>query len=115
MAKLDAQVVLERLHGDSAFLAELFETFLGDFERRMNRMTADYTAGDHEQLARQAHSLKGAAATIGATDLHMVAARLDAACRAGDADAIPTEWASVLAEAQAARKAMEDWLAVNGG
>ncbi|AAS95898.1 Hpt domain-containing protein [Nitratidesulfovibrio vulgaris] len=111
MATLDVQVVLDRLHGDRAFLGELYETFLEDFERRMSRMTADFSSGDREALARQAHSLKGAAATIGATDLHLAAASLDALCRNRQEDEIPGQWGKVVHAAQDARDAMLAWLA----
>lgn len=111
MATLDVQVVLDRLHGDRAFLGELYETFLEDFERRMSRMTADFTAGDREALARQAHSLKGASATIGAADLHLAAASLDALCRNGQEGEIAGQWGKVVDEAQKARAAMLAWLA----
>lgn len=106
MATLDVQVVLDRLHGDRAFLGELYETFLEDFGRRMSRMEADFSSGELEALARQAHSLKGAAATIGATDLHLAAASLDVLCRNRQENEIAGQWAKVVHAAQEAHDAM---------
>ncbi|MGA0778172.1 MAG: ATP-binding protein [Gemmobacter sp.] len=45
---------------------------------------AALAAGDHAAVARQAHQLRGAAGTLGFSDLHAALERLERAARAGD-------------------------------
>jgi two-component system sensor histidine kinase TorS len=49
---------------------------------------AALAAGDHATLARVAHHLRGAAGTLGFSDLHAALERLERAARAGDGAAI---------------------------
>jgi signal transduction histidine kinase/CheY-like chemotaxis protein len=66
-----------------------------DFERQF---TAALSDDDPEAATRLAHSLKGVAANIGATDLGRAAEALEKACLAGDAQHIERDLASLLDE-----------------
>jgi len=77
---------LEELVGADAGgeIAALFRT---DAEARVARGGAALAAGDLAGAAREFHALKSSAASLGATRLSQVAARLEAAGTRGDAEA----------------------------
>ncbi|HEU6438656.1 MAG TPA: Hpt domain-containing protein [Nitratidesulfovibrio sp.] len=111
----DLDAVLHRLQGDHEFLTLLLDTFLPDFADRMVKMQAALGEGRLGDLARLAHSLKGASATIGATRLHHRAAALDLACRNEDGTTARQEWLGLLDDAEATRTAITAWLTANRG
>ncbi|WP_353116414.1 Hpt domain-containing protein [Nitratidesulfovibrio sp.] len=109
----DIDGVLHRLQGDREFLALLLDTFLPDFTDRLAKMQAALGEGRLDDLARLAHSLKGASATIGASRLHHRAAALDQACRNEDMATARLEWLGLLEDAEATRASITAWLAAN--
>jgi signal transduction histidine kinase/CheY-like chemotaxis protein len=74
---LDRAAALERLGGDAALLAELVSLFQQDAPRLLSDLHAALNQQDAEALRRAAHSLKGAAAYIGATAISETAYRLE--------------------------------------
>lgn len=109
----DIDGVLHRLQGDREFLTLLLDTFLPDFADRLTKMQAALGEGRLGDLARLAHSLKGASATIGASRLHHRAAALDQACRDEDMTTARLEWLGLLEDAEATREQIGAWLAAN--
>lgn len=109
----DSTAVLRRLQGDREFLALLLDTYLSDFTERVSGMQAALTEGRLDELARLAHKLKGASATIGASRLHHRAAALDDASRNNDVDAARREWQGLLEDAEATRTEIAAWLQAN--
>jgi len=73
--------------GESEF-RRLIETFLVDLSRRIGLMAGLRDAGDHAQLERVAHSLKGTAGSYGLDAVSDLAARVEAVSGGGDAGAI---------------------------
>ncbi len=63
--------------GDEEFRRRLTEVFLFDCEDRLLRLKAALSAGDFGQAAREAHSIRGAAANFGAAGLSGLAASLE--------------------------------------
>ncbi|MCI0405222.1 MAG: response regulator, partial [candidate division Zixibacteria bacterium] len=55
--------------GDEEFRRRLTEVFLFDCQDRLARLKAALSAGDFGQAAREAHSIRGAAANFGASEL----------------------------------------------
>jgi HPt (histidine-containing phosphotransfer) domain-containing protein len=91
--------------GEPDVLKELFELFLEDVPARIEKLRAAWQAGDAVGVQRAAHSLKGSAGNIGATQLHAVCTQLDAQGRSGDLSPLPPlvtslddEFAKVAAE-----------------
>jgi two-component system sensor histidine kinase/response regulator len=75
----DRGCLLRTLGGDRELAREIIGEFLVDARRQLDVLRATAVSGSTEQLARQAHALKGAAATVGALELNAEAERLEAA------------------------------------
>jgi PAS domain S-box-containing protein len=75
------------------------------------RQLADAGAADHEQLQREAHTLKSSAATFGASELHAIARDVEMACRAGETDRASSMLAELIHSGERAIAAVDDYLA----
>lgn len=62
---------------DPAALNALLNAFLTRLEERLIRLRACWLAGDNESLRKEAHSLKGAAASLGCAAIAKNAALLE--------------------------------------
>ena len=85
-AVFDRAVLIERLLGDEDLAGEILDDYL---ERTPSMIVALKEAlgdGDRAATERQAHSMKGASASIGAGALHAIASRIEQAGRAGNLD-----------------------------
>jgi len=81
---------LEKLRdavGDAEF-RRLLETFLIDLSRRIATIAGLRDAGDHAQIERMAHSLKGTAGSYGLDAVSDLAARVEAVSARGDGPAV---------------------------
>jgi HPt (histidine-containing phosphotransfer) domain-containing protein len=63
--EMDLDVALSYVDGDIQFLAELAEIFLQDYPRLMEEMRRSILQGNHSELERAAHTLKGRLAFFG--------------------------------------------------
>ncbi len=81
---LDYAWLLEKARGNAAFVLKLFSAFVEEKPSMLADMRQALATGDLDRLAFLAHSLKGAAATMGAKALYAAARVLDTAARAGD-------------------------------
>ena len=70
--------------GEPDVLKEVLQLFLDDVPARVERLRSAWQSGDAVAVQRAAHSLKGSAGNIGATDLLGVCRQLDELGRAGD-------------------------------
>ena len=70
--------------GEPDVLKEVLQLFLDDVPARVERLRSAWQGGDAVAVQRAAHSLKGSAGNIGATDLLGVCRQLDDLGRAGD-------------------------------
>ncbi len=84
--------------GEPDVLAEVLQLFVADVPARIERLRAAWQAGDAVAVQRAAHSLKGSAGNIGATQLLAVCGRLDEQGRSGDLSALAPLVASLDAE-----------------
>jgi len=83
----DKLAALSRLDAGGSFLGELLEEFAGDAERLLEAMRQDLETARWEAFAEHAHELKGAARTVGATEMARQVEALDAgAARTSPAD-----------------------------
>jgi len=78
---------LARLMGDEELAGEVLESFLQDLPTRLEALRLLVEAGDPQAVAREAHTIKGAAANVGAESLRQAAAQVETAGRAGDMEA----------------------------
>ena len=72
---------LSILRGNTAKYLDLLSRFVASNTDSMNRFAVSLDAGDHATALRQIHSIKGAAATLGAERLSEMAAHLEAILR----------------------------------
>jgi len=82
-------VVVETLRqltppGEPDVLAQVLNLFLQEAPKRIDRLKAAYSVGDHAEVHRAAHSLKGSVGNIGARAMFLVCRDLDEQARAGD-------------------------------
>ncbi|NJB67673.1 HPt (histidine-containing phosphotransfer) domain-containing protein [Desulfobaculum xiamenense] len=84
---LEREATLRRLRGDREFLASLYEIFLEDMPRRARELREATRTRDFSGMSRSAHSLRGAAATVGALALRQHAENLERSLREGGIDA----------------------------
>ena len=84
---LDARAGLRMTRGDPEKYAALLRLFVEHHEADMTNLRDCLARGEHERAEHLAHSLKGAAGTLGATNLRGLAAALEETLRAGAAKA----------------------------
>jgi signal transduction histidine kinase/CheY-like chemotaxis protein/HPt (histidine-containing phosphotransfer) domain-containing protein len=74
---LDRSVLDELTGGDAALAASVLRDFAASTEADVARLSESLEADDLDEVARQAHRIKGASSTVGAERLRVVAARLE--------------------------------------
>ena len=83
---LSIEETLDRMAGDRELLSNLFQLFIDDAPKKLANIARHAAAGETFQVERNAHSLKGAAATVGASLLCARAAELEQAAKARSAE-----------------------------
>ncbi len=82
----DRAVLIERLAGDEDLAGEIVDDYLDSIPRTMEALKEALQDGDRAKIEHQAHSMKGASATVGAGILYAIAAQLEQAGKAGNLD-----------------------------
>ena len=95
--------------GDDEFARELSTSFLESAPRCLAGIEEALHSGDARKLAEEAHGLKGISRTIGALDQATACAALEQAARRGDLGLAATEAASVGAQWEKLRSALEQF------
>jgi CheY-like chemotaxis protein len=96
--EVDLEEVRERLGGDEELLREVVALFLEECPRLMSIIQQGVESRDAARIAHAAHTLRGAAANLGARALSQAAQRLEALGRLGDLSHVE-EICSVLEQA----------------
>lgn len=78
---LDRAAALERLEGDEELLQEIIDIFIEDAPRLFLALKQARVDRDQKTSERQAHSLKGASANVGAVALQGISMQAEAAAR----------------------------------
>jgi CheY-like chemotaxis protein/HPt (histidine-containing phosphotransfer) domain-containing protein len=86
----DMEGVLERLMGDQDLAWAVIDGFLVDNRSQMQELQSFLSNRDVDGSRRQAHSIKGAAATVGAERLRTTAFAMEQAAQAGDLRTVET-------------------------
>ena len=81
---LDRHAALERIEHDRELYNEICGIFLDDVPKIISHLKKAFNDGEIRTATRHAHSLKYAAANIGATDLSETARLTENSFRAGD-------------------------------
>jgi CheY-like chemotaxis protein len=87
-AIFDRKGVLDRLEGDNELAQIIFAEFLEDIPRQIQTLKELLKSGDTAGSARQAHSIRGASASVGGEGLRRVATEMEKAADAGDLDRV---------------------------
>ncbi len=86
---LDKQSALERIEHDLELYVEICEIFRDDVPRIISELKSSFSGKDIATATRHAHSIKSAAANIGATNLSETARSAEYALREGNLESIP--------------------------
>ncbi|MFN6539516.1 MAG: response regulator [Nostoc sp. EkiNYC01] len=85
VALFELPIDWERLHqlseNNPEFEIELLEIFVDDIQPRIEIIKMAIAAQDFEQIAREAHQIKGASANMGITTMHLAAENLEQLAR----------------------------------
>jgi PAS domain S-box-containing protein len=106
---------LERVGGDVGLLGELAELFLRDCPQQLAEVRAAVVRGDVPAVRRLAHTLKGAAGTLGAAAAADAALRLETMARNNDLAEAPPACAVLEAALARLRPVLSAWAAARDG
>ena len=106
---LDSMAELQE--GESGdIVAELIYIFTSEARPRMDRIRAAIGKGDAEELRREAHGLKGSAASLGARALAEVARTLEEGGRAGSVEGAEAIYRDLEDEFTRVQKELDGYL-----
>lgn len=83
----DLKSVRERLEGDDELIREIVSIFLADSRKYLEQIEAHLVNSEFTLLARVAHSLRGAAANVGANVVGWLAGELERGCSSAETQA----------------------------
>jgi len=83
-AEFDFSVLSERLMNDEDMVKEVISVFLEDTPKEIVSLRDALSLKDAEKVRNVAHSVKGAAGSIGASSLQELARQLECAGKGGD-------------------------------
>jgi len=95
--------------GDEELVAQLVEAALDDLPCQVSKLKDSLAAADITTIERQAHTIKGAAANIGAEPLRDVAERIEKAARQGDLESCRDTFPALEQEFEHLRREMEQY------
>jgi CheY-like chemotaxis protein/HPt (histidine-containing phosphotransfer) domain-containing protein len=81
-------VLVNRLGGGRALTKNIASAFLADIPKRIEMLLGHLNAGDANEVTREAHSIRGASATVGGEALRVLAFRIEQSGRSGDLNAV---------------------------
>jgi CheY-like chemotaxis protein/HPt (histidine-containing phosphotransfer) domain-containing protein len=87
-AVFDFAGVMSRMMGDHALASAVLGAFLDDMPRQIESLKEYVQIGDRDGCGRQAHSVKGAASSVGGERLRAVALAMEKAADAGALDVV---------------------------
>jgi HPt (histidine-containing phosphotransfer) domain-containing protein len=105
----DSAGMMDRLMGDQELAQIVMDGFLGDAPRLVEALRSSLEAGDAEAAIRGAHTIRGAAATVGGEALRAVAWEMEKAGVAGDFDAVKARVPALESELGRLRTAMSEF------
>ncbi len=83
---IDTADLMDRFGEDRELITEVTELFFADFERRLGDLRECLANEDHEEMARIAHSLKGASSNLSALGMTAATKRVESLVRARRTD-----------------------------
>jgi HPt (histidine-containing phosphotransfer) domain-containing protein len=87
-AVFDEEALLNRVMNDRELAGKIMRGFLGDCPSQLENLRKRIEEADAPGAGSQAHTLKGAAATVSAMGLHAIALQMEGAGKAGRLDRV---------------------------
>src|SRR6476619_3744836 len=114
---IDVKAALKRTGGNRKRYVALLRRFAQQQASTVDEIRKALSMGDAATAERAAHSLKGAAGTLGATTLSEIAAKAEAAIKTGQGidTALTSLFAGLGAAVRAIRAALPEEIPTNGG
>jgi len=75
--KQTIDTIILQAKGDNLLIHEIFESFVYEVQNMVNQLNEAVFISDYKQLKFLTHTIKGLSATIGASQLHVVAKQID--------------------------------------
>jgi len=107
-ALIDLEEALSRFGDDMEFFKETLREFLNCIPERLKRLAAAAEAGDAREVEQQAHSIKGAAATLGIHRIPGIASRIEELGRNSDLTGVKAYLEELGKELTLLQKHMEE-------
>jgi HPt (histidine-containing phosphotransfer) domain-containing protein len=107
---VDMTELLARVDNDRELLVELLTLFQEDFPRLRDELHAAVDAGNQNQAEKAAHTLKGMLANLSIKHADQLAASVEIAARAGDAQEIQKAMAGFDREETGLLAAVESFI-----
>ena len=95
---------------DPGFARELVDLFAEEAPRLISSMRDAARRGDHDELRRSAHSLKGSSGNLGATSLASRAHDVEQRARASETDGVETTIEEIAALSERVITALRTWV-----
>jgi HPt (histidine-containing phosphotransfer) domain-containing protein len=102
----DAEDFLRRMMGDESLVRKVLAAFLGDMPAQISKLRTLIAERAAEAAGKQAHTIKGAARNVGGMALGEVAARIEAAGKTGNLEAVIAELPEVERQFATLREAV---------
>jgi two-component system, sensor histidine kinase and response regulator len=103
-------ILFDRLMGDKGLIEQIVQTALEDFPHQLDQLKDRLAAQDLETSGRQLHSLKGAAANIGAESLRSLAEQMEQAAKRGDLRSLENSMETLKIEFEKLKNDMNRYL-----
>jgi PAS domain S-box-containing protein len=112
----DPKIILEILMDDKELAATIIEGFLSDIPVQIKALQDYLDSNKKEDVERQAHTIKGASANVGAKALQKLVSNMENAGKAGALDIIQKDMPLLLTQfvelEKAMNKALDTWKAL---
>ncbi|MCK5684726.1 Hpt domain-containing protein [bacterium] len=84
----DPKIILDNLMGDKEIAKKIFEGFLWDIPTQIKALQDFLDTKKNKDIIRQAHTIKGACANVGALSLHDIAFKMEKDGNVGEFEVI---------------------------
>lgn len=97
---IDLDATIERMGNDPELTARVFALFIEDIPHKLKAVQKAAADLDLDVIRRQAHSIKGSSATIGALAMQEAALALEEAAKTSDSQRVVAAASDLLAKAE---------------